>query len=72
MKNFRYIQGVATLKLDQDRCIGCGICSQVCPHGVFLCRNQSVRIIDGGACMECGACSLNCPAGALEVNPGVG
>ena len=72
MNNFRYIRGVATLMLNQDRCIGCGICVQVCPHRVFVCENRRAQIVDADGCMECGACSLNCPAGALEVNPGVG
>lgn len=67
----RHLKNVATLKLDAEKCTGCGRCSQVCPHGVFE-EGRPVRIADLDACMECGACMSNCPAGALEVRKGVG
>lgn len=72
MKNFRYIDNTATLKLDDGRCIGCGNCLTVCPHRIFELVNKKAVIRDLDACMECGACSINCPAEAISVNPGVG
>jgi len=72
MKEFRYLDGVTTLKLDEKKCIGCGECETVCPHGVFVVKNKKASIIDKNGCMECGACALNCPAFAIEVTPGVG
>jgi len=68
----RYLEGVTTLKLDDEKCTGCGRCAEVCPHGVFEIIGRKADIIDLDACMECGACALNCPAKALEVNAGVG
>lgn len=68
----RYLKNVATLKLQPARCIGCGMCTQVCPHGVFTMVGNKVELQDHDACMECGACVLNCPAAALSVKPGVG
>jgi NAD-dependent dihydropyrimidine dehydrogenase PreA subunit len=68
----RYLENVASLKLDVDKCTGCGMCLQVCPHAVFALENRFARIVDLNACMECGACSLNCPEGALSVRSGVG
>ncbi len=35
MKDFRYLEDVATLALDEQKCIGCGLCIEVCPHAVF-------------------------------------
>ena len=35
MTGLRYIEGVATLKLDTEKCNGCMLCTMVCPHGVF-------------------------------------
>ena len=35
MNVFRYLENVTTLKLDEDACIGCGMCEVVCPHTVF-------------------------------------
>ncbi|MHB8057830.1 MAG: mercury methylation ferredoxin HgcB [Desulfuromonadaceae bacterium] len=72
MKGFRYLENVATLKLDQPTCIGCGRCPEVCPHQVFEMIDKKAVIRDLDACMECGACALNCPAKAITVDAGVG
>ncbi len=72
MKEFRYIDGTATLKLDSERCVGCGMCTVVCPHRIFAVKEKKAEIQDFDACMECGACALNCPVQAIAVNPGVG
>ncbi len=72
MDGFRYIGGVATLRLDDAACIGCGMCEEVCPHGVFAVEERKARILDRDACMECGACAMNCLTGAISVTPGVG
>jgi len=63
---------VATLQLDQELCIGCGICEIVCPHAVFQMTDGLAKIHDRDACMECGACSLNCETEAISVQSGVG
>jgi len=68
----RYLNNVTTLALDAQKCIGCGRCAEVCPHGVFEIMNNKATITDKNACMECGACALNCPAKALAVSAGVG
>ncbi len=68
----RYLKNVATLELDGEKCIGCGMCPTVCPHAVFEIENKKARIVDKDACMECGACALNCPVSALSVKSGVG
>ena len=72
MKDFRYIGGVATLRLDAAKCVGCGMCKTVCPHRIFAVREKKAFICDLDACMECGACAQNCPVDAISVNPGVG
>lgn len=68
----RYLSDVTTLALDSDKCVGCGRCAEVCPHGVFEIAEKKALIVDKNACIECGACALNCSANALEVNAGVG
>ncbi len=68
----RYLRNVTTLEFDAEKCIGCGMCSIVCPHGVFEVRNGSAELRDRDACMECGACARNCPPGAIRVEAGVG
>jgi len=72
MLGLRYLPDVVTLVQDQEKCIGCTRCVQVCPHNVLTIKNQKSHITDLDACMECGACARNCPTGALDVHPGVG
>jgi ferredoxin len=72
MPALRYLENVVSLKLDVDKCIGCGMCSNVCPHGVLEIENRKARITDRDACIECGACAGNCPVEALTVKAGVG
>jgi len=61
-----------TLKLDTERCINCGRCTQVCPHAVFSGGAEHVDLARPEACMECGACAINCPVQAITVQSGVG
>ncbi len=72
MRNMRYLEDVATLILDKEACVGCSLCTVVCPHGVLEMRNSKAVIVDLDGCMECGACVNNCPVNALKVTPGVG
>lgn len=72
MKEFRHLEDVSTLVLDREKCIGCSICTAVCPHHVLEMKEKKAAIVDFNGCMECGACVNNCPSGALSVNPGVG
>lgn len=68
----KYIKDVVTLKLDEGKCIGCGMCDIVCPHGVFEIIHGKAVIKSTDNCIECGACSMNCPVDAISVNVGVG
>jgi ferredoxin len=72
MNPLRYLKNVSTLELDGQKCIGCGMCLQVCPHAVLVMANGRVHIRDRDACMECGACAMNCPSQAISVQVGVG
>jgi len=69
---FTYLENVVSLSLAEEKCVGCGRCEEVCPHGVFSVTDKKAWIVEKDMCMECGACALNCPANAIEVNAGVG
>lgn len=68
----QYLKDTSTLVLDEDKCKGCGMCIEVCPHNVFEMSGDRVKITDKNKCMECSACAINCPFSAIEVRKGVG
>lgn len=68
----QYLKNVATLDLDNQKCIGCGMCLEVCPHQVFKLESGKAWIQNKDSCMECGACARNCPIKAVSVRAGVG
>ena len=72
MHGYRYIDGLATLQVDRQRCVGCGNCAVVCPHRIFSLAPEGLEVGDRDLCMECGACARNCPVQAIAVSSGVG
>ena len=72
MNDLTYLKDVVTLKLDETKCTGCGMCREVCPHAVFQMNSRHMEIRNRDACMECGACGRNCPFDAISVKAGVG
>jgi NAD-dependent dihydropyrimidine dehydrogenase PreA subunit len=68
----KYLSGVTSIALSPERCTGCGMCIQVCPHEVFLITSGKAVITDKDRCMECGACASNCAFAAVTVDKGVG
>ena len=72
MLKLRYLANVTTLSLNEEKCMSCGRCLEVCPHEVFALEAGKARIADRDGCMECGACAKNCPHKAIAVEAGVG
>jgi len=72
MPELNYLKDVTTLKLDQEKCTGCMLCTLVCPHGVFAMQDGKAQLTDRDRCMECGACARNCAFEAISVSAGVG
>ena len=69
---YLYLKDVVTLKIDAEKCTGCGFCLNVCPRGVIAVKDRKAFVAVKDACLECGACAKNCPAGAVTVKTGVG
>lgn len=49
-----------------DKCVMCGACASVCPHGVHK-LDKEEHWLNRGVCTACGACGKVCPTGALEL-----
>lgn len=55
------------IRIDNNKCTCCSICSHVCPHGIIEMNDGTAFLTDPDKCITCGACQLNCPADAIDV-----
>lgn len=55
------------VKFNEEKCIGCGLCSQECPFGIISIRNGKANN-HNIQCMQCGHCIAVCPADAVEID----
>jgi NAD-dependent dihydropyrimidine dehydrogenase PreA subunit len=60
------------MKVDLDKCTGCGTCVQDCPLGAIRLKKKKANV--GDLCSLCGACVRICPEKALSLqdSPPVG
>jgi len=53
--------------VNQNKCIGCGACVNICPVGAISMENGKA-VIDQNKCIHCGKCLDICPQGAIRPN----
>jgi ferredoxin len=51
--------------VDEDTCISCGACVDVCPVDAITMEDKAV--IDADTCTDCGACVDECPVDAISL-----
>lgn len=56
-------------RIDQEKCIGCGICVDICPLQVLKQDQpkETPRVLYGDECWHCNACVLDCPKTAISL-----
>ncbi|MBF7082153.1 4Fe-4S binding protein [Desulfallas sp. Bu1-1] len=50
----------------KELCIGCGVCSQMCPMQAISVRVKTAHV-DTGRCNDCEECVFACPNGAITL-----
>ncbi|MBA1333747.1 MAG: Electron transfer flavoprotein, alpha subunit [Firmicutes bacterium] len=53
------------LKINQEKCIGCGLCVKCCALNALRIENKTALVNDN--CILCGICVDNCPSQALSI-----
>ena len=53
------------IKIDDDKCTGCGLCIPNCPEGALQIIDNRARLISDLFCDGLGACIGHCPEGAI-------
>jgi nitroreductase/NAD-dependent dihydropyrimidine dehydrogenase PreA subunit len=60
---------MGTMKVDPDKCTGCGLCVQNCLFRTWEMGEDNVpRYKRGWACFSCYNCLVACPAGAISID----
>ncbi len=55
------------VKIDEEKCNGCGVCIPNCPEGAIQINNGKARLVGESLCDGLGACVGHCPEGAITV-----
>lgn len=65
------IIGVARMRFNADRCIGCGACVKSCSHHAVGCLSlkNGKAVKEQSPCIGCGECVLACPTMAWQREP---
>ncbi|MFH1412160.1 MAG: 4Fe-4S binding protein [Candidatus Omnitrophota bacterium] len=55
------------IKIDENKCNGCGLCMPNCPEGAIQMIDGKARLVSDLFCDGLGACIGNCPEGAIRI-----
>ena len=55
------------IKIDEDKCDGCGLCIPSCPEGALQIVGGKAKLVKESFCDGLGACLGECPQGALVI-----
>lgn len=57
----------AIIKIDEDKCNGCGLCISGCHEGALQLVNGKAKLVSESYCDGLGACLPECPTGAMSI-----
>jgi 2-oxoacid:acceptor oxidoreductase delta subunit (pyruvate/2-ketoisovalerate family) len=53
--------------VDEDHCIGCNVCTVVCPYQAIKKNEKEIAQVDEDLCKGCGVCAARCPERAITM-----
>ena len=56
-----------TYEIDPETCVGCTLCSRVCPVDAISGDKKMPHVIDSVICIKCGACMEKCKFNAISI-----
>ena len=56
---------IPALKVEAEKCKGCGLCVRVCPTGAASGEKKEPHVIDVDKCEKCGECLAVCRQEAI-------
>ncbi len=61
-------QSLISYVINHSKCIGCSVCSKVCPADAIFGELKKPYTIDQSICVTCGACISKCKFNAIEIH----
>ncbi|MFC1594242.1 ATP-binding protein, partial [Candidatus Omnitrophota bacterium] len=55
------------IRIDENKCNGCGLCIPNCPEGALQMIDEKARLVSDLFCDGLGACIGHCPEGAITI-----
>jgi heterodisulfide reductase subunit A len=66
MGNKKVKTDAITAVVDEDLCIGCGLCEELCPYGAPKIEDGKSKVREI-LCRGCGSCAAECPRRAITM-----
>jgi heterodisulfide reductase subunit A len=54
-----------TAEVDENRCVGCGVCVELCPYNAIQKDEKGIARVTSAVCKGCGVCGGSCPERAI-------
>jgi len=57
-----------TAEVDENRCVGCGVCIELCPYNAIQKDEKGIARVTSAVCKGCGVCGGSCPERAITMH----